>query len=85
MQKIYIKNMVCNRCIMVVENIFSGHNIKNINLGEVILSNELSDNAFEDIKNKLKSVGFVVIDDKKSLIISNIKNCIIDLVYNNNI
>ena len=40
MNTLFIKNMVCNRCIMVVQNELDklGLNVKNIKLGEVVLS-----------------------------------------------
>ena len=42
MATLYIKNMVCNRCIIVVQNELDklGLGVKNIKLGEVILDKE---------------------------------------------
>ncbi|KKX47549.1 hypothetical protein L950_0225985 [Sphingobacterium sp. IITKGP-BTPF85] len=44
MTTLFIKNMVCNRCILVVRNELDklGLEIENIKLGEVILINELT-------------------------------------------
>ena len=44
MNTIFIKNMVCDRCIMVVQNELEklGLDAKNIKLGEVILSKEIT-------------------------------------------
>ncbi len=82
--KMYIKNMVCNRCIMVVQNEFDklGLKINNITLGEVTLDRELDDNRKNAIKSALESLGFELIDDKKSRLIEKIKTTIIDLVHN---
>lgn len=86
MATLFIKNMVCNRCIMVVQNELNNLNfdIKSIKLGEVILNIEPT----ADEKNKLgailTSLGFELIDDKKSRIIEKIKNTIIELVHHKN-
>ena len=81
--KIYIKNMVCHRCIMVVQNELEklGLDAKNIKLGEVILSKEITSLEKENLSKTLEPLGFEVIDDKKGRIIEKIKNIIIDLVH----
>jgi len=87
MSTLFIKNMVCNRCIMVVQNELNklGLEIKNIKLGEVTLEKEPNSNERDALEGVLVPLGFQVIDDKKSRIIEKIKNIIIDLVhYQNN-
>lgn len=83
MAKLFIKNMVCNRCIMVVRNELEklGLSIKDIQLGEVTLENDLSDTQKESVDAVLEPLGFERIDDRKSRIIEKIKNIIIDLVH----
>ena len=78
--------MVCDRCIMVVQNELKKLRIEisNIKLGEVILENELSDTKKLNLQKTLLSLGFELIDNKKSRIIEQIKNQIIDLVHNKN-
>lgn len=80
---LYIKNMVCNRCIMVVQNEMDkqGLEVKNIKLGEVVLERELSNEEKNTLGKKLTQLGFELIDDKKSRIVEQIKNIIIDLVH----
>ncbi len=75
--------MVCNRCIMVVQSELNklGLNVKSIKLGEVILDKELPSEEKTNLINALLPLGFEVIDDKKSRIIEQIKNTIIDLVH----
>lgn len=84
--KIYIKNMVCNRCIMVVKNELEklGFQPLTISLGEVDLANELTDAEKANLDNHLKTIGFELIDDKKSRIIGQIKSSIIELIHQNN-
>ena len=83
MNTIFIKNMVCDRCIMVVQNELEklGLDAKNIKLGEVILSKEITSLEKENLSKTLEPLGFEVIDDKKGRIIVKIKNIIIDLVH----
>ncbi|WP_312824408.1 AraC family transcriptional regulator [Epilithonimonas sp.] len=83
MNTIFIKNMVCDRCIMVVQNKLEklGLDAKNIKLGEVILSKEITSLEKENLSKTLEPLGFEVIDDKKGRIIEKIKNIIIDLVH----
>lgn len=83
MNTIFIKNMVCDRCIMVVQNELEklGLDAKNIKLGEVILSKEITSLEKENLSKTLEPLGFEVIDDKKGRIIEKIKNIIIDLIH----
>lgn len=75
--------MVCNRCIMVVQNELEKLDLEftNIKLGEVTLAKELSAAERTLLEQELVPLGFEVIDDKKSRIIEKIKNIIIDLVH----
>ncbi|MFV0392088.1 MAG: helix-turn-helix domain-containing protein [Paludibacteraceae bacterium] len=81
--KIYIKNMVCNRCIMVVKNELEniGFNITTIDLGVVELDRDISHDEKTTIDKHLQMYGFELIDDKKSHLIEQIKSLIIDLVH----
>ena len=83
MTTLFIKNMVCNRCIMVVQNELDklGLNVKKIKLGEVILDKEITSEEKNNVDKVLIPLGFELIDDKKSRIIEKIKNIIIDLVH----
>ncbi|MGN6341171.1 MAG: helix-turn-helix domain-containing protein [Ginsengibacter sp.] len=83
MHSLFIKNMVCNRCIMVVQNELDklGIDVKNIKLGEVTIAEKLSPGEKENLEKALVPLGFEVIDEKKSRIIEKIKNIIIDLVH----
>jgi AraC-like DNA-binding protein len=84
--KLYIKNMVCGRCKMVVQKELEslGHRIKTMELGEVELQDPISENQKNEILVKLQAVGFDLINDKKSKTIEKIKTLIIDLVHEQN-
>lgn len=84
--KLYIKNMVCSRCKMVVKAVFEGMGIIpiSVELGEVELKNDILENQKKELQKNLRVVGFDLIDDKKSKTIDKIKTLIIDLVQNKN-
>lgn len=84
--KIYIKNMVCARCEMAVRSLFDEMiiSVLSIKLGEVELSKTLENLEKKQLSEKLKALGFELLDDKISKTIERIKNRIIDLVHHQN-
>ena len=72
---IYIKNMVCNRCVMVVADIFkeNGFPDANVHLGKVSVDSPVIDEKLTAITDKLKAAGFEIINDSKSTLIEQIK------------
>lgn len=81
--KLFIKNMVCPRCIMAVEQILARLNIpyKNIGLGEVELENSLSKEKQEELIENLNAIGFEWIDEKKDRLTEQIKVALVKLIY----
>ncbi|MPS64553.1 AraC family transcriptional regulator [Chryseobacterium sp.] len=77
--KIFIKNMVCGRCISAVTSIFNEVQvkIKSINLGEVETASDVSEQDLENIEKKLSEIGFERIKDSAHQLIEKIKNLII--------
>lgn len=84
--KLYIKNMVCSRCKMVVKSELEklGLHPVAVDLGEVKISDELEGYQRQDIHAALQKFGFALLDDKKSVVIERVKNLIVDLVQNKN-
>lgn len=84
---LYIKNMVCNRCIMVVRSEMEklGLHPEQVTLGEVLLKEEqLSSIQQADLEKQLKQAGFELISDRNSRTIEKIKNVIINHVHHSN-
>ncbi|MEO7976023.1 helix-turn-helix domain-containing protein [Flavobacterium sp.] len=83
---LYIKNMVCGRCKMVVKSEFEKLGLQTISveLGEVELKYSLSEDQKKELLTHLHALGFDLIDDKKSKTIERIKTLIIDLVHHKN-
>ena len=84
--KLHIKNMVCNRCVLVVKTELEklGHAIIAIELGEVILHNEITEQDKNDISKRLETFGFQILNDSGSKTIEKMKSILIDLVQNKN-
>ncbi|WP_243745554.1 helix-turn-helix domain-containing protein [Segetibacter sp. 3557_3] len=82
--KLYIKNMVCHRCKMVVRSELEKLNLHpvDIALGEVVIEEKELDKAQQhDLSVALRAVGFELIDDRRSLIIEQIKTFVIDTIH----
>lgn len=77
--KIFIKNMVCSRCIAAVDSIFNnmGIDVSQISLGEVETQNHLSDNTLRTLDLKLKSIGFEIVQGATQKLIEKIKTLVI--------
>jgi AraC-like DNA-binding protein len=82
-KELYIKNMVCNRCIKVISDEFNklGAEIEDITLGIVVLKKALNADRLNEIRKTLIESGFELIDDRKSRIIDKIKTEIINIIY----
>lgn len=75
--------MVCRRCKMVVENVLtnSGLHPLSVELGEVLIEEDIDHDTRIALDNALNEFGFELIDDKKSRTIEKIKNAIVDYVH----
>ena len=82
MRTLYIKNMVCDRCRMSVARVLDDLNVpyRRIDLGEVELVNEPGEKLLDEIKQQITPLGFELIEDRNSRVISRIKSAVIDLV-----
>ena len=81
---LYIRNMVCHRCKMVVRTELEKLRLHpvNIALGEVVIDEkELSKEQKRKLSDALKEVGFELIDDRKSKLIEQIKTFVIDTIH----
>ena len=83
MEVLQVKNMVCPRSIMAVENLLNDLSIdyKSVVLGQVTLNQELSPQLYEQLSNKLNEIGFEIIVDKRTALVQQVKTIIIDLIY----
>ncbi|MBP6672160.1 MAG: helix-turn-helix transcriptional regulator [Bacteroidetes bacterium] len=82
-QNIYVKNMVCDRCIRVVreEMLKLGHDVLSVELGEVVVGKELNETDSSRVRQMLESNGFELIEDKNMKLIESVKTAIIQFVH----
>jgi AraC-like DNA-binding protein len=81
---IYIKNMVCTRCKMVVQNELLKldlHPVK-IELGKAIIQEDISPEYLEMLNKALEASGLEILKDSKHILAEKIKAIIIELVRN---
>ena len=80
--KLYIKNMVCPRCIMAVESILQKLDIPyiEVRLGEATLSvpTEKIDRA--QLKKELEAIGFELIENQQLRYVEQIKNIVLQFI-----
>ena len=85
--KLFIKNMVCPRCIMSVENILQENKLesKYVQLGEVELLKKPGKKQLKNFSDDLQKVGFELLDDQKTQLIEKIKTLLIQKVQEGDI
>lgn len=81
--KLFIKNMVCIRCKMVVKEELTklGLHCTIVELGEAEIMETITTAQRDQIQIALMRSGLELMDDKKSMLIQKIKNVIIELVH----
>ncbi|MEO6165953.1 MAG: AraC family transcriptional regulator [Chitinophagales bacterium] len=82
MAKLFVKNMVCNRCRYVVQTELErmGYDVASTELGEVELKQKPDKNELVKINQSLLRFGFELIDSQKARLIEMIKTELIRLV-----
>ena len=82
--KLYIKNMVCDRCIMAVRQEAEKLDLTpvNVSLGEMLLKeDDIDEGVLQKLDNNLEAIGFERIDSKRSQLIERIKNTVIQQIH----
>jgi AraC-like DNA-binding protein len=81
--KLYIKNMVCIRCKLVVkeELLKMGFSVTSVDLGEAEILGQITAEEIEKLRSSLLKSGLELMDDKKSVLIEKIKKVIIESVH----
>lgn len=80
---IFIKHMVSQRCKLKVKEELNnlGIDYLSIDLGIVELTDNLSPEQYEQLKQNLLSSGLQLIEDKKMILVERIKNIIIKMIH----
>lgn len=81
--KLYIKNMVCDRCKMAVRGELDALRLTplNVELGYAEFAENLTPELRSELSARLTRLGFEILDDKRSQIIEQIKKEVIRTVH----
>jgi AraC-like DNA-binding protein len=81
--KLYIKNMVCIRCQMVVKAELEklGLHYNDVRIGEADIIENILPEQLEQLDTALRKSGLLLMDNKKSILVEKIKSAIIELVH----
>lgn len=81
--KFYIRNMVCSRCKIMVNDLFSKTGLVpvSVELGEVEVNETPTQQQLQSLERSLEGLGFEIIDDRKSRLIEQIKNTVITIIH----
>ena len=79
---LYIKNMVCRRCILTVAQVLEKNGIVplHVSLGEVVLAGKPTAEQEKKLRDDLDSLGFEWLDDQRTQLIEKVKNLLIEKV-----
>lgn len=80
---LYIKNMVCARCIRTVQRLITetGLEVKNVQLGEAELSFSPNPAQLATLRQRLEAEGFELLDDRNSRLVAQIKNLVVSEIH----
>lgn len=83
---LYIRNMVCDRCRMVVRKLFAELGIEplSVELGVVRTAVAVEDEQRKRLDARLRELGFELIDEPRQQIVERVKAEIIRLVHRDN-
>ncbi len=81
---LYIKNMVCPRCVKSVSETLTKLNVKfySVTLGEVVTEKPVNELPLDKIAEALKAEGFELLESKSAKIIERIKVELISVIQN---
>ena len=80
MEKITVKNMVCNRCIKVVKEELTKHNIDfaSVELGAIMLREPMAKELKSTLREILEKEGFAIVEERNSKIINRLKVLVVE-------
>lgn len=81
--QLYIKNMVCNRCIMAIKHLLEELHLHytSVELGTVELEKEPTESQTALLKERLLQLGFELLDDARKKLIERLKTIVIAQVH----
>lgn len=78
-----IKNMVCPRCIMAVEQVLArlGLTPLHVELGKAVVRETPDEAMLARLRTELEALGFELLDDRRMQLIEQVRNAVIELVH----
>lgn len=82
--KIYVRNMACESCKVVVKEALEELNLTpvRVELGEIETKEDVTDDEKKKLNSKIKKVGLELLEKKQGVLIEKIREVMIDYVYN---
>lgn len=81
--KIYIKNMACESCKIVVKDALEdlGIPLVKVDMGEIETKEDVSDEDKLKLNSKIKKAGLELLEKKQGVLIEKIRQVMVDYVY----
>ncbi len=81
--KIYVKNMACESCKIVVKDALAELDIipTKVELGEIEIRQNITDAEKKELNRKIKKAGLELLEKKQGILIEKIRKVAIDYVY----
>lgn len=75
MTTLYIKNMVCPRCVSAVEGLLVslGYRVQDVALGKATVEQNVDDEGRRAVAQGLERLGFALLEDRQSVLVENIR------------
>lgn len=76
----HIKNMVCHRCVLIVENVLASLQIEKagVSMGKIIIPYVLELNRRQKLAKTLNDVGLEIIENRQNQLVEGVKQCLRD-------
>lgn len=81
--KIYIKNMACESCKIVVKSALEELDISpiKVELGEIETKEDITDSEKKELNRKIRKAGLELLEKKQGILIEKIRKIMVDYVY----
>src|SRR5690242_5956995 len=81
--KLYIKNMVSNRCKIIVRAELQklGLHCTSIQLGEAEIQEDISEEKRNKLNASLQKTGLELLEDSRSVLVEKMRNAIVEIIY----
>lgn len=79
---LYIEDMVSERCKVILNEALNRVNVSDarISLGQADFKGDLNEQQLDQLKSDLQNAGLVLVNNPRSILISRIKNVIIEMI-----